>query len=126
MLISDNGASAEGGPTGSVNEVRFFNNVPDTVEGGLAQIDEIGGPKVVQSFPVGLDVGRQHAVPSLEARDLPRRHQRSVHRLLAQGHQGAGRGSHAVRAHHRYGADGARCARYRVACCHSRRELNRP
>lgn len=34
MLISDNGASAEGGPTGSVNEVRFFNNVPDTVEGG--------------------------------------------------------------------------------------------
>jgi arylsulfatase A-like enzyme len=35
MLISDNGASAEGGPTGSVNEVQFFNNVADTVEGGL-------------------------------------------------------------------------------------------
>ena len=32
MLISDNGSSAEGGPTGSLNEVRFFNNVPDTVE----------------------------------------------------------------------------------------------
>ena len=29
MLVSDNGASAEGGPTGSVNEARFFNNVPD-------------------------------------------------------------------------------------------------
>jgi len=27
MLIPDNGASAEGGPTGSVNECRFFNNV---------------------------------------------------------------------------------------------------
>src|SRR5262249_10270717 len=27
MVISDNGASAEGGPTGSVNENKFFNNV---------------------------------------------------------------------------------------------------
>ena len=33
MLISDNGASAEGGPTGSVNECRFFNNVPDDARG---------------------------------------------------------------------------------------------
>jgi arylsulfatase A-like enzyme len=28
MVVSDNGASAEGGPTGSVNEGKFFNNVP--------------------------------------------------------------------------------------------------
>ena len=27
MVISDNGASSEGGPTGSVNENLFFNNV---------------------------------------------------------------------------------------------------
>ena len=53
MLISDNGSSAEGGPTGSVNEVRFFNNVPDTVEEGLARIDEIGGPTVFNHFPWG-------------------------------------------------------------------------
>ena len=33
-----------------------------------------------QSLPVGLDVCRQHAVPSLEARDLPGWHQRPVHR----------------------------------------------
>jgi arylsulfatase A-like enzyme len=30
-VISDNGASAEGGPTGSVNENKFFNLVPDSV-----------------------------------------------------------------------------------------------
>lgn len=53
MLISDNGSSAEGGPTGSVNECRFFNNVPDTVEDGLKHIDEIGGPTTFNHFPWG-------------------------------------------------------------------------
>ena len=53
MLISDNGSSAEGGPTGSINECRFFNNVADTVEDGLAHIDEIGGPTVFNHFPWG-------------------------------------------------------------------------
>ncbi len=89
MLISDNGSSAEGGPTGSVNEVRFFNNVPDTVEEGLARIDEIGGPTVFNHFPVGLDACGQHPVPALEAGDLPGRVDRSVHRHLAARHRGA-------------------------------------
>jgi arylsulfatase A-like enzyme len=31
MVVSDNGASAEGGLHGSVNENLFFNNVPETV-----------------------------------------------------------------------------------------------
>jgi arylsulfatase A-like enzyme len=42
LVISDNGASAEGGPHGSVNENPFFNNVPERVEKGLAAIDELG------------------------------------------------------------------------------------
>ena len=53
MLISDNGSSAEGGPHGSINECKFFNNVPDTVEQNLAAIDEIGGPKTFNHFPWG-------------------------------------------------------------------------
>jgi arylsulfatase len=53
MLISDNGSSAEGGPHGSVNECRFFNNVPDTIEGNLKHIDEIGGPTTFNHFPWG-------------------------------------------------------------------------
>jgi arylsulfatase A-like enzyme len=53
MLISDNGASAEGGPHGSVNECKFFNNVPDTIEQNLAAIDGIGGPKFFNHFPWG-------------------------------------------------------------------------
>ena len=53
MLISDNGSSAEGGPHGSLNECKFFNNVPDTIEQNLAAIDEIGGPKHFNHFPWG-------------------------------------------------------------------------
>ncbi len=53
MLISDNGASAEGGPTGSVNENKFFNNVPDNLQQNLAAIDDIGGPKYFNHYPWG-------------------------------------------------------------------------
>jgi arylsulfatase A-like enzyme len=53
LLISDNGASAEGGPTGSVNEVRFFNNVPESLEDNLAAIDELGGPRLFNHYPWG-------------------------------------------------------------------------
>ena len=47
-------------------------------------------PQVLQPLPVGLDVRRQHAVPPLEAGDLPRRRVRRLHRALAQGNQGQG------------------------------------
>ena len=35
VLVSDNGASGEGGPNGSVNENKFFNGVPDKIEENL-------------------------------------------------------------------------------------------
>ncbi|MFM7529247.1 MAG: sulfatase-like hydrolase/transferase, partial [Nodosilinea sp.] len=53
MVISDNGASSEGGPTGSVNENKFFNNVPENLEQNLAAIDDIGGPKYFNHYPWG-------------------------------------------------------------------------
>ena len=53
MVISDNGASAEGGPTGSVNENKFFNNVPDDLKQNLAAIDDLGGPKYFNHYPWG-------------------------------------------------------------------------
>jgi arylsulfatase A-like enzyme len=53
MVLSDNGASAEGGPTGSVNENKFFNFVPDSLEQNLAAIDDIGGPKYFNHYPFG-------------------------------------------------------------------------
>ncbi|MGL4649872.1 MAG: sulfatase-like hydrolase/transferase, partial [Caldilineaceae bacterium] len=53
MLISDNGASAEGGPPGSINTAAFFNFVPESLEANLAAIDEIGGPKYFNHYPWG-------------------------------------------------------------------------
>src|SRR5207253_2766217 len=53
MFISDNGASAEGGPTGSVNENLFFNCVPESLEENLKAIDELGGPKHFNHYPWG-------------------------------------------------------------------------
>ncbi len=53
MLISDNGASSEGGPTGSVNENLFFNNVKEDLATNLAHIDELGDPTTFNHYPWG-------------------------------------------------------------------------
>ena len=53
MVISDNGASAEGGPTGTTNEAQFFNNAQEPVEDSLKVIDEIGGPNHFNHYPWG-------------------------------------------------------------------------
>ena len=53
MVISDNGASPEGGVGGSVNEMKFFNLVPESLEQNLSMIDELGGPKTHNHYPFG-------------------------------------------------------------------------
>ena len=53
MVVSDNGASAEGGPTGTTNEAQFFNNAQEPFEDSLAAIDELGGPKHFNHYPWG-------------------------------------------------------------------------
>jgi arylsulfatase len=53
MLVSDNGASGEGGPHGSVNELLFINGIPDDINQNLAMIDELGGPKTYNHYPNG-------------------------------------------------------------------------
>ena len=44
VVVSDNGASGEGGPSGTFNEWEFFNGVPSTTERTLPHIDELGTP----------------------------------------------------------------------------------
>jgi len=53
MVVSDNGASAEGGVTGTTNELQFFNNAPEPLEESLAAIDELGGPSTFNHYPWG-------------------------------------------------------------------------
>jgi arylsulfatase A-like enzyme len=50
-IAGDNGASAEGGIEGSVNENLFFNGFPEKWQENLKAIDELGGPKYFNHFP---------------------------------------------------------------------------
>jgi arylsulfatase len=53
VLVSDNGASGEGGPNGSVNEMVMANGLPDELERNLAQIDDLGTPRTYNHYPNG-------------------------------------------------------------------------
>ncbi len=53
VVVSDNGASGEGGPDGSVNECKFFNGIPDDIASNLAALDDLGGPKTYNHYPTG-------------------------------------------------------------------------
>lgn len=57
VVISDNGASGEGGPNGSVNEVKFFNGYIDTVEESLRFYDSLGGTDTYNHYPIGWAMG---------------------------------------------------------------------
>lgn len=50
-IAGDNGASAEGGLDGSINENLFFNGFTEKWQDNLKVIDELGGPKHFNHFP---------------------------------------------------------------------------
>lgn len=56
VLLSDNGASSEGGPTGSLNDGRVWNQLPRSVEEADDRLDEIGGPRIHNNYPWGWTV----------------------------------------------------------------------
>ena len=53
ILVSDNGASGEGGPDGSVNEMKFMNGIPDDLQQNLAMLEQLGGTKTYNHYPTG-------------------------------------------------------------------------
>ena len=57
LYCADNGASGEGSPNGSVNENKFFNAWPDTIEDNLPMIDKLGSPETYNHYPTGWAVG---------------------------------------------------------------------
>jgi arylsulfatase A-like enzyme len=52
-VFGDNGASAEGGLTGTFNETVPLNGLPDSVEDQLKRMDELGGPTSYPHFHAG-------------------------------------------------------------------------
>ena len=53
VLVSDNGASAEGGPDGSINDIRLSNLDPAGVDEMHGRLGEIGGPLTHNNYPWG-------------------------------------------------------------------------
>ncbi len=53
LLFSDNGASAEGGRAGSVNEHRFTARIPESMDDNLAAYDEWGGFRTYNHYSWG-------------------------------------------------------------------------
>ena len=53
LVLSDNGASAEGGPIGSFNEHRFVHDKIDDIDDTLRRIDDLGGFRAYNHYPWG-------------------------------------------------------------------------
>ncbi len=85
MIISDNGASAEGGPTGHDERDAVLQQRADTVADNLAQIDELGGPKSYNHYPWGWTWAGNTPFRRWKRETVSRRRVRPVRRPLAQG-----------------------------------------
>ena len=53
FLLSDNGASQEGGPFGVLHEMKFFNFLIETPDEAIDRLDDIGGPHSHSNYPWG-------------------------------------------------------------------------
>ena len=53
-IIGDNGASAEGSMQGLLNEMTFFNHVPEDLKQVLGHVDDLGTWKTYNHYPVGM------------------------------------------------------------------------
>jgi arylsulfatase len=53
LVLSDNGASQEGGPLGFVNAMGPYNFRVENLDEKLRRIDDIGGPDTHSNFPLG-------------------------------------------------------------------------
>ena len=53
VVVSDNGASAEGGATGSINDIRMVNLDPASSDEMFSVLDQIGGPRTHNNYPWG-------------------------------------------------------------------------
>lgn len=52
-IVGDNGASAEGGIDGTMDEISYYNGIAIPWQESFKHIDELGGPLLHNHFPVG-------------------------------------------------------------------------
>jgi arylsulfatase A-like enzyme len=90
MIISDNGASSEGGVSGAFNEMSSFNNRWETVDEVLPRIDELGGTSSYNHYPWGWSWAGNTPFRRWKKEIYRGGSTRSVHRLVAEGDRGEG------------------------------------
>ncbi len=91
LIIGDNGASAEGTPNGTFNEIISLNGAAafETTEFMAQRIDEFGGPSGLQPLRGGLGPRHGHPLPvdqagGLAFRGYPQRDHRPLARTASQ------------------------------------------
>ena len=124
LVMSDNGASQEGGPFGMVNAMGPYNLKREPIEEKIARIDDIGGPDTHSNFPLGW---------AMAANTPLRRYKQNTHgggirdplvHGLAQGHRRARRAAPPVLPRQRPRADPARRRRHQAAQGDQRRQAD--
>ena len=127
MAISDNGASSEGGPTGSINENKFFNFVPRTTSSRTSPPSTTSADPSTSTTIRGAGPGPATR-PSAAGSARPTAAASAIPSSCTgpQGIEAQGRGPRPVRPCHRHGADRARPARHRAADHHHGGHRSRP
>ena len=109
LVLSDNGASREGGPYGVMDEFSFFNAAwEDIDEHRRAPPRRHRRAALALELPVGLGAGRQLAAALVQAEHLRRRRARPARRALAERHRRPGRHPPPVLPRRRHHADDPR------------------
>ena len=115
VWISDNGASGEGGPDGSINGEFLLQRRAAGDEGQPRDAGQARFARDVQPLLDRLGDGVQHPVQDVQAPHLGGRRRRPDDRALAQGHQSQGRAARSVHALLGHRADGLRVPGHRPA-----------
>ena len=113
ILVSDNGASGEGGPERVGQREPALQRHARRPRIGPRHARRARRSQDLQSLRERLGDGLQHAVQDVEAVRVQRRHRRPVHRLVAGRHEGEGRDQGAVSPRDRPRPDGPRLPRRR-------------
>ena len=112
LVLSDNGASQEGGPLGFVNAMGPYNFRPEPIAEKAAPDRRHRRAGHAHQFSARLGDGVEHAAAPLQAEHPWRRHPRSLRDVLAEADRGQGRDAPPVRPRLRPGADLARPDRH--------------
>ena len=115
IVVSDNGASGEGGPNGSVNEMKFANGIARRPRREPRELDELGGPTTYNHYPNGWAMAFNTPFKMWKRYEFNGGTSRPVHHLLAGRDEGARRDPRPVPPRDRHRADDPRLPRRRGA-----------